>query len=278
MAILEEMNFLGKKFDKNSLNYILLCYNEHMGIFNNLFGWIGRAYYKRKYLANFSSFENFKNFVGYDNKLNKFKYIDENDLESIYKQISGSVKFDTGRKIGHRHLTGYWTYEFYSPKWYYEFNVNKKMRSIDSLIQRKSLPKIEIALKEEKRLKQEQKQKELDILREKEKHRVVILKVSKSRNPFQNNAPSIRIEYEVKDTKEKFADYITDTDRPVTEYKTGRFLIITKTLDLDDVFNKDFEIFKKRVEGQEIFIDIKKENEKIVVDNLIGSIFYRIDE
>ena len=184
------------------------------------------------------------------------------DLKKIYDSVK-SYEYDTKRVC-----TGMFNnrpeYPPVSGENLYVRNCNGLSRKIYTLIQRIILPQIQLEQKIELQKKQEEEKKnEFEKTQKllKEAHHVVkIINLFKSRNPFQNNSPSIRIEFEVKETGEVFADYITLSDRPFLQYKLARFLIATETESYicKDIFDKYFEEFKNIVLNKEIVIDLKK--------------------
>ncbi len=203
-----------------------------------------------------------------------FLKIDEEKLKEIYLNIKKDFKYNTKPfrfgKIGNRSR---WV--SLSGKSYYNSNYNHLLGIVYKSIMAPIIEEQE-KINKEKIIELKQERETLrHKLQVEATQEVRILRVLKSKNPFQNYANSIRIEYKIEKTGEQFLDYLTDSEKDFFQYKTARFLIATDTVDLQDIFDNDFDLFKKRVEGKRIFVDIKRDGNKIKVDNLIGAIFYK---
>ena len=179
-----------------------------MGISNDLFGGIGISYYRHKFQKHFEDFDSFLDFT----KENKYhKFLSKKDYEGIYKRTK-DYKFDLSYGVGHRRLTGYNTTSYNNPFWYYEFNKNKYFKIFDLLAKNLAQPNIEKAIKEEKIKNQELLTKERKHKQEEECKTIKIIDVFKSKKPFQNNASSIGIKFQILDMKETLIDYIIDPE------------------------------------------------------------------
>ena len=195
------------------------------------------------------------------------------DLKLIYKNIKKQFKYDDkpfrfgykGNRPRYVRLEG---------RSYYDINRSLIFITVIDFAQNK----IKINRDKELALIKLERQK-LQFLyqsqaEENAKTQVQILDVFKSRNTYQNNAISIGVKYKIIDTGEEFIDYITECKSGLLQYKTARLKIATDTIDIEDIFNKNFILWKSLIIGKELIVDTKVENGKRKVDYFIGSIFY----
>lgn len=285
-----------------------------MAIFNILFGWIGRYYYEKKFYKNLETYEKFLYFIHYYDIINGinfkndygdckskhniengicyystdnckglrcfrpcqynpnykkiFEKIPINELRKFY-DLKKSMKFKKDVKKTMNIATYKRTSEYFNPSWYYGFNCNYFFRELYTYVSKTYFQ----IISEEEKLKQ-QKLKEQKV--KEALTTVVIINAFKSKNPYQNNSLSIGVEYQIKKTKEKFIDYITNsTSSEVLQYKTARLQIATDTVDIEKIFDENFETWRNKVIGKEIIVDTKIKDKKRKIDLFIGGIFYK---
>lgn len=303
-----------------------------MGLFNELFGWIGRNYYETLFYNHMSTFDNFLNFIHYQDILNNtnFKldiknycYIESEFTEEIcehsisnkdkcyypcknnkiYKSFYSYIpldeikkfyddnkkaKFEKKKTMISKIATYRTTITHFEPWWYYRYNCHKLFKKFYEFLLVPYLKIMQLENQKKEIKSQEVKYKEKIIKQKEEATTVKIVDVFKSLNPYQNNAPSIGIKYQIINSPEVFIDYITDSNssqlsnnsirsKALFEYKTTRLQIATDTVNMEDIFNKGFDNWKNTIINKELIVDTKLEEGKRKVDPFIGSIFYKIE-
>lgn len=278
-----------------------------------LFDYLSTPLYAARFYSHLSSFSSFKRFIKYnevldgkldrticindgyddliqadgkcrfaDSKCNKcycpccyktidfvelYSTVDDKKLYEIYQKVKG-YKF-------HDRPTYYIT-RGNTPRYYKSYGGNRYKLNCHSVFREVYSIMMQPILKEEKRKEEERVQelKKQEELLEKQIREAAFTMVKINKVTLLNSF-TINIEFEIEQTQEKFEDNITKSSYPLWEYKCGRFLCATGTGNLNNIFGKDFPEFKSKVENQIIYTDIKRENNRITIDNFLDSIFYR---
>lgn len=235
-----------------------------------------------------------------------FKYIKIEELKDYYHRTNwSSFEFSTKTKVGNKFLTGYTSYGYLEPSWYYWHNCSKVYSKIISdfkeAIDRRKLQYIKQKYREdlekEKNLTPEEKAKKLELKkqkeiedylkykeekRKKEENRITLIIIDVKRVYYDYSSALINITFQIQNSNDTLLFQLWDR-RNVKNKSTLAHLLYaigyknSNGFSIDkEIFRDEFEYFKSIALGKTLKADTIIQDGKREIP--LTTFFYKIKD